>query len=602
MFIYFKQLYHLLTKEEKFQAAGIFLAILLMACFEVIGVAAIMPFIAVVNAPAQAIFSNPKLAFVYHYFHFTSPDQFMIWMGFGVLFLLIISNSIAIFTTWSILNFSNMREFSLSTRLLKKYLFQPYVFFLNRNASELCKNILSEVSLVVNNAFVPGMQLLARLMVTISLIGLMIFVNPFLAFGLGVILGGTYLMIFFVAKNYLKKMSKRYVKVNKNRFKYSTEVFGGIKDVKLMHKENYFINHYAKSAYQFAKMSANSTVIGALPRYAIEIVAFGGVLLIIIYLLLVHKQVAGLMPLLALYAFACYRLLPALQLIFSAATTMRYSQEALQVLSLDLKGTENGLVDLLSEDESLPALPFKQNLSLCNVSFSYPEAKRLTLDNISLTIPRNATIGFVGMTGSGKTTTADIILGLLEPQQGCLKVDEVVIEDYNLLAWQKNLAYVQQAIYLADQSIAQNIAFGVDEACINMGAVKKAAKMASIDDFIERELPEGYSTIVGDRGVRLSGGQRQRIGIARALYSDPEVLVFDEATSALDVLTEDTVMKAITNLSKEKTIIIIAHRLSTVQSCDLIFFFDHGKLIANGTYEWLAENNSMFNKMIKSLS
>jgi ABC-type multidrug transport system fused ATPase/permease subunit len=330
-----------------------------------------------------------------------------------------------------------------------------------------------------------------------------------------------------------------------------------------------------------------------MPRFVLEAIAFGGMLSVVLYLMARSGSFVSALPIIALYVFAGYRLMPALQQIYAGLVRLRFAGPALDALHADLMS----LKPADATDADTEAMLLRQAIKLANIQFGYPNAKEPALKGINLNIPANGTIGLVGATGSGKTTTVDIILGLLEPHEGTLTVDEKVINASNLRQWQKAIGYVPQQIYLADDSVAANIAFGVEPSRIDQAAVEHAAQIANLHDFVVNELPEGYATAVGERGVRLSGGQRQRIGIARALYHKPQVLILDEATSALDSLTEQAVMDAVSNLGNEITIILIAHRLSTVRQCDQIYLLDKGKVKAQGTYDQLMRNDDIFRAM-----
>ncbi len=590
------QILNLLTRQEKFNALGVFAAMLLMAFVEVIGVASIMPFIAVLSDP-EAITHHARLAWIYHYYHFVDKHAFLIFLGFGVLGILVVSNAISMLTTWLMLRFTYARQYSLSQRLFRQYLFQPYTFFLQRNSSELAKNILTEVVTVVNRAFIPGMQLIAKLIVTALILLLLLKIDPVLAFVLTFLLGGAYLGLYINVRKKLSAISKKTQVSTKQQFKLVAEAFGGIKDIKLLNRENYFLNSFGYFSKQQADDEATGNIIAHLPRYALETIAFGGVLTIILYLLMTKKDINDAMPLLALYAFASFRLMPAMQQIFTSVAFLRMSRGALTTLTEDL--TE---LKISPPAPITAALAFTKELTLSNISFSYPDVQKPVIHALNLTIPANSTVGVVGMTGAGKSTLIDIILGLLTPQSGNVLVDGQAITQANLLAWQKKIGYVPQMIFLADDTIKNNIAFGMADANIDMSAVERAATMANIHHFITDQLDARYNTLVGDRGVRLSGGQRQRIGIARALYHDPEILVLDEATSSLDTLTENVILEAIRELSHKKTIIIIAHRLTTLTECDMIHVLKGGEIISSGTYHALLENSSPFREMARVTS
>jgi ABC-type multidrug transport system fused ATPase/permease subunit len=316
-----------------------------------------------------------------------------------------------------------------------------------------------------------------------------------------------------------------------------------------------------------------------------------------LYLMAQSGSFASALPIIALYAFAGYRLMPALQQIYGALTQLRFAGPALDALHKDLMSLQPA-----GPNTQQPAMPLTQAITLNNIVYCYPNAATPALKGISLTIPAKSTVGLVGATGSGKTTTVDLILGLLDAQEGALAIDGQPITDHNKRAWQRAIGYVPQQIYLADDTVAANIAFGIEPEQIDQTAVEKAAKIANLHEFVISDLPRGYATTVGERGVRLSGGQRQRIGIARAMYHNPQVLILDEATSALDNLTEQAVMEAVHNLGHEITIILIAHRLSTVKECDTIFLLEKGELKGRGRFEELAHTSEHFRAMAASRS
>ena len=414
--------------------------------------------------------------------------------------------------------------------------------------------------------------------------------NTKLAIVVGITLSLSFGIIYKFSRDFLKKIGEERVIRNKLRFTALSEAFGAVKEIKLGSLEKTYIEKFSEAAKIIAKVNAQGKVITVLPRYAVEAVAFGGMIIVVLFLMLQEASFTDVLPIVALYAFAGYRLMPALQSIYADITELRFVGPALDMMFNDLKSLQE-----YSYDNDKSFLSLNNHIILNNINYSYPKSSKNALKNIELKIPAKSTVGFVGATGSGKTTVIDIILGLLEAQQGNLQVDNKVIDDQNRKAWQRSIGYVPQQIYLADDTIAANIAFGKKNSkYINQVDVERVAKIANLHDFIIQELPNKYETKVGERGIRLSGGQRQRIGIARALYNKPQVLILDEATSALDNLTEQAVMDAVHNLGKDITIIMIAHRLSTVKECDIIFLLEKGELKAQGTFEKLIEINDKF--------
>lgn len=588
----FKKLFDLLSVHERKNALLLMGMILVMALLDVVGVASIMPFIAVLANP-QLVETNSILNGAYTRLGFTDPQAFLFAMGMVVFVLLVASLAFKSLITYAQTRFALMREYSIGKRLVEGYLLQPYTWFLNRHSADLGRTILSEVQTVVMRGMLPLMTIMAHSTVAVALLLMLVVVDPMLALSVGVVLGLAYGLVYKVMSAWLKRLGKERTTSNHQRFTALSEAFGAAKEVKVGGLEQAYIQRFAKPAETYAKGQATAQVIGQLPRYFIEAIAFGGMLLVMLFLMGRTGSFAAALPVIALYAFAGYRLIPALQQIYSASTQLRFAGSALNALHADLIGLN---IDRLACGPVTP-MEFKQAITLNNVVYSYPNTAQLALKGVSLTIPVHSTVGFVGSTGSGKTTTIDLILGLLEPQQGTLCVDGETINAINRRQWQRAVGYVPQQIYLADDTVAANIAFGMSSLDIDQQAVERAAKIANLHSFVVNDLPQGYSTTVGERGVRLSGGQRQRIGIARALYHNPQVLIMDEATSALDNLTEQVVMEAVNNLGQEITIILIAHRLSTVRSCDQIYLLNRGAVQAVGTYEQLAAADQDFKKM-----
>jgi ATP-binding cassette, subfamily B, bacterial PglK len=657
-----KKILTLLTPKERRRAYLLLCMILVMAFLDVVGVASIMPFMAVLGNPG-VVETNRWLAWAYQGLGFADPRTFLFFLGTVVFLALVASIGFKALTQYALLRFTHMRNHSLSCRLFQGYLGRPYAWFLDRHSADLGKSILSEVGQVINGVIIPFMQLLAHGIVALFLIALLVVVDPLLALGISVVLGGAYTVIFLTIRRYLTRIGQDRVAANKERFQVAQEALGGIKEVKVFGREQAFYSQFVKPSQRFATHQATNAVLSQLPRFVLEMIAFGGVLLVALYLLRTHGEFQKMLPVLALYAFAGYRLLPALQQLYAQVTKLRFTLPALDILYADIQEFR---ANALPSKGPVPApLRVTQGITLENIIFTYPKADKPALRNLSLHIPAMSTVGLVGSTGSGKTTTVDLILGLLTPQSGQLLVDgEVTVsplvgesvsrlvgesvsrlvgesvnrlvgesvsrsvgESVNrlvgesvsrldsetvgrsdgqtvgrsdrLLRWQRTLGYVPQHIYLADDTVAANIAFGIPAKDIDMDAVIRAATVAELHGFVDKELAKGYQTLVGERGVRLSGGQRQRIGIARALYHNPQVLIMDEATSALDNVTERLVMQSIRQMKGQRTIILIAHRLTTVQECDVIFLLEQGKVVGQGTFEELERTNLAFHRMAK---
>ena len=594
------QLFDLLSKNEKFQLIGLFLLFILRAFIEMAGVASIMPFMVVVINP-EHIFTNSWLSYFYNLLNFNNEKSYLIFLGICVLTMLIISNLFKALVVWITLKYDNHLNYTISKRLLQSYMLRPYIFFLDQNTSNLGKNILAEVRTVIAGVLSPFAKIISNILLILFIMTLLIIVNPMIAIIMVTILGGSYSLLFYAARNKLSTIGVNQVYANSMKYKTASEALSGIKDIKILNREVFFLERYANFANLHARNNVTAGTISQVPRYFFEIIAFGGILLLVLYFLRTGSGASQMIPLLSLYAFAAYRLMPALQEAFSAISTMRYSVPSLKIVHRDIFNSKWKLPKIFHQSkQNFSPLSFKSSLQLNNVSYQYPNAKDFAVKDLSISVQPFTKIGFVGSTGSGKTTTVDIILGLLSPHSGNLTVDGVAINEFNLSQWQLNLGYVPQHIYLSDDTITRNIAFGVPDSDIDMEFVFQAARIANLDKFIENDLENGYDTIVGERGIRLSGGQRQRIGIARAMYRDPSILIFDEATSALDGVTEERVMSSIRALAGKKTILIIAHRLTTVKDCDVIYLLKDGRIIEAGNFEQLRSVSTWFRAAAKT--
>jgi ATP-binding cassette, subfamily B, bacterial PglK len=586
-----KNIFYLLAPTERKKSILVFVMILFVAILDMIGIASILPFIAVISNPELVetnIFLN-KLFIFLSVIGVNTREEFFFILGLIVFILLLFSLSFKALSTYVQLRFSLMCEFSIAKRLVEGYLHQPYIWFLNRNSADLGKNILSEVAQVVNGSLMSIINFLNYCTIIFFILTLLFLVDLKLTLIIIFILGFSYGAIYLSVSHFLQTIGEKRIKANELRFTSISEAFGAAKEVKVGNLEEIYVNRFSQPAKKYANYNAITSIISMIPRFAIEAISFGGLLLLILYSLRSGNNFITLLPILTLYAFAGYRILPAAQAVYSSLIVARYHKPALLSLYKDMKSLKKSN-PIKNNFKLFP----KKNIALKNISFNYPNAKKTSLKDVNLEILAGTTVGIVGATGSGKTTIVDIILGLLEAQQGVLEIDGNIINKDNVRSWQRSIGYVPQQIYLADDTISGNIAFGVNKNEVNQESVKRAAKIANLDEFIINELPEKYETYIGERGVRLSGGQRQRIGLARALYHKPKVLILDEATSALDNITEKSVMKSINEFNKDITSIFIAHRLTTIKNCDTIFLFDKGELKSEGSFKELTMKNKNF--------
>lgn len=565
----------LLSRRERAHFGLLVAAVIVLAVFELSSIGAVLPFLAVAADPSTAL-QNHLLAAAYQAFGFRSPSGFLTALGLLAIAALVLSNAWMMLVRWAQHRFAFGRSHTIGVRLLKAYVSRPYRFFLLRNSATLGKNVLQEVEQVTQYVLMPAVSILARGVVAIAIVTFLFVFDPLLAALVTLVLGGAYGAVYWAVRRRLARTGDAQRRANQERFLSVNEAFGSIKEMKLRGHEQFFVNRFRSSSYDFARYRASMAIVGHLPRYVLEAVAFGGILLIAVILISKGGGLQSVIPVLGLYALAGYRLMPALQEVFHSFTKLRFGAAALENISREL-GKEKPAPDHNSAD-----LTLSRRLQLSNIVFSYPETNTNVLDGISLEIRANTTVGIVGSTGSGKSTLLDLIAGLLKPQSGEILVDGVTLSASNIKAWQRTIGYVPQEIYLSDDTVARNIAFGWED--IDMSRVAKAALLANIHTFVESQLPRGYETRVGERGVRLSGGQRQRIGIARALYNEPSLLVLDEATSALDDETEEAVLAAVASLSGTRTILLIAHRLSTLRDCDAIYTVSGGQVTFVGDY------------------
>ena len=593
----YRMLLAMFTPHEQRLFMVLLVVIVFSALIETVGVATILPFLAILSDP-EIIRSNTWLAWSYETLGFTTDQEYMVFIGLAVFGVVVLGLVVKTLALYAMMHFSFMCAASISTRLLGGYLHQPYAWFLNRNSADLGKSLLSEIDRLNLTVFGPAMRLLANAAVVLFLTGLIILVNPVIALSAAGFIFISYGLIYLGLRNSLARLGEERLVANGQRFQIAQEALGGAKEVKLLGLESAYAERFRKPARSMARALTVDTVVGESPRYILEGIAFGGMLLLIVMMLISDGgSLERLLPILGVYAFAGLRLFPALQMVFRIASGLRFNYSSLERLHRDLIEVEQNMAD---RPPGAPPAPMEltRSIELDDVHYAYPQAERAALNGLSLEIPANTTLGIVGGTGAGKTTAVDIILALLMAETGELRVDGVPVTAANRRAWQRSIGYVPQQIFLTDESVRGNIAFGVPAEKINHAAVERAARIAELHDFVLENLPEGYDTMVGERGVRLSGGQRQRIGIARALYHDPAVLILDEATSALDNLTpERAVMDAVHNLGRAKTTIMIAHRLTTVRDCDMIVMLENGRVISSGTWHELLDRSQKFRAM-----
>jgi ATP-binding cassette, subfamily B, bacterial PglK len=602
----FRKCWALLPPRLRWGTLGIFLLINLHAVAQLAMVASILPFLQAIADPAGAARFAPIWERVRGLLGPMEDVTWLLLLGSLVVVAVLFANAVGAIHSVLLARFSSRLNSHLSSALLRSHLLRPYPFYLNRSSSEFLTSIFSEVYLVTQGFLQTAMMGLSRLLTVLALGGLLLLLSPWVTLAAGIFFAGSYTGVYLILRRRLAAAGRGRAECERLRYKAVSEAFGTIKELKVLRREPNFIEAFDAPSRQYFRYLERVQLFAQLPRNIIETIAFAGMVGIAMLLLQRHGGMAGALPVLGLFAVAGYRLLPAIQGLYQAYSQLRYHRTSVETLYRECEPLlQNGRILALQEQVAERAagtdrLPLKTAIELQKVRFQYPGAARPSLQEIDLVIPARSRIGLCGRSGAGKTTLADILLGLLQPQAGSMRVDGVELNEPNSASWQRNCGYVPQQIYLTDDTIRRNIAFGIRPSEIDDGRVREAARLANLHLFVEQELPFGYETEVGERGIRLSGGQRQRIGIARALYHDPEVILLDEATSSLDTETERAILEAVESLAGKKTIIMIAHRLSTIRHADLIVMIENGSVTATGTFEELFSESHGFRQLAEA--
>ncbi len=588
-----KQLGVIFLPQDRRQFGVLVVAMLAGATLQVAGVAAILPFMQLVAQPGM-VAENEWLRWAHQAVGFESDREMLLWSGVLVIVLFTASVAVAAVSGWMIQRSVWATAHRLCLRQLLIYMQLPYEFFLQTGSTELLRRVVADVNKLLTDVLLAGSQAIAQAALAAGLFVLMLVVNPVLTLLAFMIFGGVYAVLHLARYSYLVRLGRERLAADERRYATFAEAVTGMKSIRVADARAYFLGRFSDASQEYSRVFPRLELASNLPRHLMEVIAFSGIILVVLYFASEERGFLEVVPTLSLFALATYRLMPALHMIFSGAARVSNSLPVIESVARDMR-TDRCLEP--APGPGIEPLGFEDEIRLRGIRFQYETAPAPSLAGIDITIKRGERVAFVGATGSGKTTLIDVAVGLLLPEEGALEVDGVGVGPENVAAWRRIIGYVPQDVFLYDDTIARNITFG-DEP--DEGRLREAARAARIADFIERELPAGYETRIGERGVRLSGGQRQRLGLARALYRQPQVLLLDEATSALDGVTEEAVMGEMRARLPDLTVIMIAHRLSTVRDCDRIYLIEGGRLETDGAYDELYRTSSSFRKMVET--
>jgi ATP-binding cassette, subfamily B, bacterial PglK len=585
--------YALLDRSGRRVLLMLVILILVGSFLEAISLGSLLPLIKYIVAPGD-IHSLPLVGKYFPENWLGSDSRTMIILGGGIFTLFFLKNIFLIAVLSFRAHFISFTQAALATKMLKGYLASPYTFHISRNSAEIIRNLNNNVNMVFSSIIFSYIEILIELTAVIAVFSVLLFTNPLITISAGLFMGAFFGLFYLVLPRLMNKLGGRSNIFNRDLIKSITQCLGGIKEIKVLGREFYFVQTYKEITHSYAQVKFISRVFQSVPRHLIEMVFIAGLLLAIWFFLDKGMEPQNLISILGLFAVAAYRLVPSFNRLLAAINNIHYGRAGVN----DVYNDYIAFQKLEAENKPVANTPveFNRQISIENLSYRYPEAEKEALCGLTFSIDRGQSIGVVGRSGSGKTTFVDVLLGVLFPSDGQFSIDGTPVNE-NLRGWQDSIGYVPQSIYLLDDTLRTNIAFGVDEGEIDDERLSVAITAARLDRVL-KELPDGLDTVLGEHGVRLSGGQRQRVGIARALYNDPDVLVMDEATSALDSETELEISRAIDDFHGRKTIILIAHRLSTVRKCDNIIFLNEGELAGFGSFDELFAKNDEFRAMV----
>lgn len=593
-----KKLFYLLPKGDAFKLTGLVFFMLIAALLELVGIGMIPVFVSIIAAP-EKVMENEIIAPFLTYLGITKSGELLLFGGGVLLVAFIVKSIYIIFFNYVEAKFIYRRQYYLGKKLMDKYMFAPYTFHLEKNSAEILRNVTGEIRILINVVVTNILKMTREGVIAVTIFLFLLVVEPLITLIVLLISGVGVGSFLFLTQKKVKRLGKEEQLHRRNMIQAVNQGVGGIKDARILNREKNFVKKFSDEALKSSNLMAYIRFIQQIPKPVVETSAVLGMMCIAGLMVLQGRSIASIIPILTLFAMAVVRLMPAVQQLSSMYTNLRYNMVSIEPIYEDMNILDSYRLKNKNRDTK-EDITFTEEIKARNVTYSYPNSSEKALNGVSFRIKPGESVAFVGESGSGKTTLVDALLGLLDLNDGEFTVDGKNIETV-LTSWHKNIGYIPQSIYLSDETLKENIAFGIPYEEIDDSRVTDVLRSAQLKELVD-SLPKGLNTIVGENGTRLSGGQRQRIGIARALYHNPQLLVMDEATSALDNITEREVTKAIESLKGKKTLIIIAHRLTTVENCDTLFMMKNGKIIDSGSYEDLKSKNLEFQKMALNIN
>jgi ABC-type multidrug transport system fused ATPase/permease subunit len=582
---------YLFTRKDLATLILLTLLMVFSGLLEVFGIGMLFPYVSILQDPST-ISHMRYVSAIYRGLGFESQRSFLIATSVFILLIFCVKGLLALCVTNFQSRFARSKLGDLGRTLLSRYLHRSYVFFLSANTSVLIGNLTTSLSQLCVGVIQSALSLASEVIVAVGLVGFLIFLNPVFSLSALLFIGA----LSFLLKRVIRERIAYHANANETHWKAMIRVvnesLSAAKEVKVLGCQQYFVDSYSMEVQEYSRAQQHYNVLAQFPRVALETGAVGGMVIFALFAMLGGTFGPNLFAVLAVFSIATVRIVPSATRILQAWNAITFYRPSMEVIAGGLADLDAGAGDASGEIEKTPfisSLHLRESLAVSIKSFAYPTNPHFSLADIDLTILRGQTVGLIGQSGSGKTTLVDLILGLFPEFDGSIKVDGQDVRE-NLVVWRKQIGYIPQSIYLRDDTIVRNVAFGIPDSQIDMEAVERAIRLAGLDPVI-RTQRHGMETLVGERGIRLSGGERQRIGIARALYHEPELLVLDEATSALDNETERQIVDSILGLGLSKTVIVIAHRLSTVENCDLVYLMRSGRIVDRGPFSKIIERS-----------